>query len=268
MGIARSATILTLGVVAVVVAAVTGAGVVPAADGGFLLDLIGTVSTWLPLPAVTGDGLIELAGGLLPGIPLFAVQVIVLFLSLYIFILRGDRLETDLRRVIPERFGPALDRIERAMADTLHSLYIANGATALVAFVLAIPLFALLGYGHALLFSLLVAVSVLVPVVGAAVVMAVLVLYAVARGDVWQAVLIGAVIFPFIAGICDGYLRTRLHPVALFVGFLGGMVSMGLFGLIIGPILVAVLMVVLPELLSGDRIPAGGASPAGKGVFK
>jgi len=57
MGIDHSATILTMGV-----AAVSGAAVVLAADSGFLLDLIATVSTWLPLPAVTGDGLAGLVG--------------------------------------------------------------------------------------------------------------------------------------------------------------------------------------------------------------
>ncbi|MGC9435911.1 MAG: AI-2E family transporter [Methanomicrobiales archaeon] len=171
VGITHSATLLTVGVMAGVIAIVAIAAAVLAASTGFLLDMIDTVTGWLPVPPVTGGGLVEVVDGLLPGIPLFLVQVFVLFLSLYLFLFRGERLETDLRGILPEPFEPARGRIERAMADTLHSLYIVNVATALVAFVLVISLFFLLGYGHVLLFSLLTAIFMLVPVVGAAVVM-------------------------------------------------------------------------------------------------
>ncbi|MGC9435910.1 MAG: AI-2E family transporter [Methanomicrobiales archaeon] len=74
-------------------------------------------------------------------------------------------------------------------------------------------------------------------------------------------------IFPFLSGICDGYLRprlrvgrTRLNPVVLFVGFLAGAVSMGLFGLLIGPIIAAFLVALYREVTSGDdrgRISVG-----------
>jgi predicted PurR-regulated permease PerM len=114
-------------------------------------------------------------------------------------------------------------------------------------FLLALPFYWLLGYGHVLSLSVITALCELVPVLGASVPMILLLLYSFALGDLRGFLLVffvgylGVALLPelTVRPILMGR-RTHLSPVIMFVGFMGGILLLGTSGFLLGPLILAV----------------------------
>jgi predicted PurR-regulated permease PerM len=116
-----------------------------------------------------------------------------------------------------------------------------------ITFIISIPFFFILGYGHVLFYSFVSAIAELIPILGSSVVMIFFGAYALAIGDprgLFIALIIGyigvsaipeIVIRPVLMG-----RRVELHPIVMFVGFFGGLITLGMVGFVIGPVAITV----------------------------
>ena len=118
--------------------------------------------------------------------------------------------------------------------DVLYSIYVVHFATAFVTFLVALPFFYILGYGHVFFFAVLSGVFQLVPFLGQTVILLVLGGYALAIGDVRGFLLVIFVGYPFVAAIPDMVMRPLLmgaragiNPTVMFIGFFGGITLLG-----------------------------------------
>ena len=119
------------------------------------------------------------------------------------------------------------------------------------------------GVPHPLLFGVMTGIAAAIPM-GAAVLIAVAALVLLAAGSTVAGIVVGAVGLVFVL-IVDHTLRpaligstTRLPFLLVLVGILGGVETLGLIGLFVGPAVMAVLVMLWREYVS----PA----PAGSGV--
>jgi len=180
---------------------------------------------------------------------LIAIKGIVFFFTLSALLLHGE----ELKRRILERLPPAIcgyiNRLSSVTVDTLYAVYVVQVAIAVLTFFIALPVFWLLGYGNIVFYSFFAAFCELVPILGSSVAFLLVGAYALARGDM-QGVLVlfflGYIVVScmpeiFIRPVLVGR-RVKINPVIMFIGIIGGLLTMGLAGFVLGPVIVVLLI--------------------------
>jgi predicted PurR-regulated permease PerM len=192
-----------------------------------------------------------------------AVPVLALKLTLFAFLLfgllaNGGRVRTGLLAVVPASYRDVARSLHRRTRETLFALYVLQAATALGTFLVAVPVFFALGYSIVVTLATVAAVLQFLPIVGPSILVVGLAGYHVVAGDPVQAVLVAVVGLVLVGWLPDAVIRPRLAkqtsrlPVSLyFVGFVGGVLTLGPVGIIAGPLAVA-LVVEMADLLSAE----------------
>jgi len=193
--------------------------------------------------------------------PVLALKFFLFVLLVYALLLKPRMPARAARRVVPAEYHDVVQALHERLRDTLFGLYVLQGATGVGTFVIALPVFFLLGYDAAVTLAVLSGVLQFVPIIGPSVLIGVLVLTEVLAENVTAAILVGVVGFVFVAGLPDVLIRPRLSAVAAdlpgslyFIGFTGGVLSMGAIGIIAGPVVVALLAESV-ELLASEQHP-------------
>ena len=174
------------------------------------------------------------------------VHLVLFVIALLAFLLYGDSILASLISLIPQQTEVFRRLLQRAY-DTLYAIYFAHLVTALATFVLAIPFFALLGFSHLLFWAILCAFFQLVPFLGPTLIMLALSIWSFVEGNPINGVLILAVGYPVVCAFPDVVLRpllmgqrAKVNTFLLWLGFIGGLLSMGPVGFVAGPLLLAI----------------------------
>ncbi|WP_245619374.1 AI-2E family transporter [Methanogenium cariaci] len=214
-------------------------------------------------------------GEILGATAYYSIIFMILFLFLYLFILYGgEQMFHQVWSVVPAESKPKLSILNVLLSDSLYSLIIVHVGIALLVFVVALPFFTLLGYGHVLFWSIVCAIFALIPpVFGPVIIIALLAVYALSLGDYYALVLILVIGWPLLCAIPDWYLRpvlmggkrSKMNAVLIFIALFGGIAIMGVLGFLYGPlalaILTAVYRILFHEFGGGDDQPVPSESP-------
>ncbi len=214
------------------------------------------------------DRFSEYIGYIIRSLPFLIVQFIVFFLSLYMFILRGDAIRNEFVGHLPHRVVAAIERMSVMVVDTLYAIYVVHIATSVLTFILALPFFYMLGYDHLIFYSLMAGLFQLVPIIGPSFLMLFLAIFALSMGDMRSLALLVLIGYPVVCAFPDIYLRpmmmgkrASIHPVLMWIGFFGGLAVMGIVGFVLGPLFVALVVsgyhIIIDEL-KGARDEDGG----------
>ncbi|KAF5058722.1 AI-2E family transporter [anaerobic digester metagenome] len=212
-------------------------------------------------------------------LPIVGLETIVFFLVLYLTLEQGEATGKRLEAALPAHVRRPVERLWQMAVDVMYSIFVVHFATAFITFLIAIPFFWFLGYGHVLFFAVLSGVFQLVPFLGQTVILIVIGGYALAIGDLRGVLIILFIGYPFVAALPDWIMRpllmgaqAKLHPVVMFIGFFGGITLLGLVGLILGPLLLALAVgayaIVVDELELGRRAEEGQAILEETGVVE
>ncbi len=186
------------------------------------------------------------------------LQFAMFVLILYGLLLRPRAVGQAAFKITPPMYHDVLRALHERVAGTLYALYVIQAATAVVTFPIALVVFYVLGYPD--IFVLAVASSILqfFPIVGPGMLAVGLAGYDLLIGNPQRA--LGIIILgPALIGLLpDILIRPRMAshqaklPASLyFVGFVGGVLTVGVIGIIAGPLVVALLVEVIDLL--GDR---------------
>lgn len=200
---------------------------------------------------------LQLVGrGLIHRSVVFAFTLLALF-----FVLRDrETMVAQMRRVGAWAFGPPAERIGRQVVqsvrgtiDGLVLVGIGEGAVMILAYLA-------FGVPHPILMGAMTAVAAMIPF-GAAVVFAIAAFMLLTLDNVSGALLVIA-IGMVVVGIADHFIRpvliggaTRLPFLWVLVGILGGVETLGLLGLFVGPATMAVLIMLWRELVEREAAP-------------
>ncbi len=255
---------------------ILGAVAAPVADpfGGAVPFDLSTVMAGIQNEIGAWTGYVSM---LISDLPIVSLELITFFLVLYLTLEQGEAVGTRLVAALPGEVRRVAERLWTMAVDVMYSIYVVDVQIAFVSFLIAIPFFWILGYGHVLFFAVLSGIFQLVPFLGQTVILLVLGAYAIAIGDLRGLALIVLVGYPFVAAIPDMVMRplmmgskAQIHPVVMFIGFFGGITLLGVVGLLLGPLLLALavgaygIVVEELELRRGPALPAEpGASPPG-----
>jgi predicted PurR-regulated permease PerM len=182
------------------------------------------------------------AGAFLADIFAMLGALIVMLFALF-FMLRDG---TEMARHVREMLPVSTRESERLLADTRDLVIASVGAGAIVATAQGLIGglgFWIAGLGAPVFWGVVIAVSSLLPVVGAALVWIPAAIGLLVSGHIGQGVLL-SVIGVFGISLVDNVLRplllsgrTSMNGLVVFLGLLGGAAAFGFIGLVIGPII-------------------------------
>lgn len=186
----------------------------------------------------------NLLQGAVAGMTAAALELALLLIMLFFFLRDAPQFREQIRRISPltkQQADGVLDSIAATMRGALASLLfvpIVQGALATLGYLMV-------GLPNALLWGGFTTLLAFVPAVGTPVVWVPVCIYLFAQGHIWQGVLLALYCVLVVTSI-DNVLRplflrgaARIHPLWSFLAILGGLMSFGALGLLVGPLILS-----------------------------
>jgi predicted PurR-regulated permease PerM len=174
------------------------------------------------------------------------ISIIIFFLSLSMLLYYGEQIWDTLTRILSPGLLVAVEKMAEVSANTIYALIIVQISAAIISFILAIPFFLFLGVADPILFATLIGLAMLIPLIGAQIMILFFVLYFISNGDTANALITLFLGYPLLSGWIDFYYRpvmmgkrVAIPPVMMMIGIFAGVPFMGIVGFIVGPVLVA-----------------------------
>ena len=200
--------------------------------------------------------------------PVLGLKLTVFAMVLFALLVRRRQVTAAVRSAIPGEYRPVAEALARRTRETLVAIYVLQAVTAIVTFFAALVVFGAFGYSVPFLLAVLAGILQFLPIIGPTLVVLAVVVYELTLGNVVRAAVVGIVAWVLVAYLPDPVIRPRLAertanlPGSLyFVGFTGGLLTIGPVGIIVGPVVVG-LFVESFTLLS-TATAAGSASDGG-----
>jgi len=224
---------------------------------------------------ITRDAVADAFASYLPPLLLdFAVFLSAASIKLALFgvvvfglLLGHERAREGILAPVPPTYVPFVEALEDRARETLTSILVLQVGTAAGAFLIALPFFWLLGYDYVLVLATIAGVLQFLPIIGPVVLVAAVTGVEFLAGDV-QASAIMLVGGGLILGwLPDVLVRPRLARYTgglsgslYFIGFIGGLTSLGMIGIVAGPLVVALLVEGVDQLAA--EMPHTETEPA------
>lgn len=164
-------------------------------------------------------------------------------------LLGHERARKAILTPIPPVYLPFVEAMEERARETLVALLVLQVGTALGTFLISIPMFWVLGYEYVLVLSAIAGALQFLPIIGPIVLLLGLGTMHVVAGQVVAALLVVGVGGVVIGWLPDMLIRPRLARYTTgmsgslyFIGFIGGITSLGVIGILAGPLIVALLV--------------------------
>lgn len=243
--------------------------VIFAANTTTLQDMFSTIGIWLENPAndplsygvplnkasisamlLKGNALfVNYQATLLEYLTVILFKIFTFFFTLFILLYHGDELKSRIMEHLPPSMSEYVTRLSDVTVDTLYAIYVVQIAIAVLTFFIALPVFYLLGYGNVLFYSFFAAFCELIPVLGSSLVFIIVGAYSFALGDTRGVLILFFLGYIVVALMPEIWIRpilvgrrVKIHPVIMFIGIIGGILTMGLAGFVLGPVIIVLLI--------------------------
>jgi len=203
-----------------------------------LLEVLRQSSNWLL------DG----AAIALKGTTEFVVSLILIIIALFFFFVDGKQMLARLMYLspLPNDYDQKIFQKFRAVS---YTTFVSTFVAAIAQGVIGAAGFAIVGF-PAFLAGVVVALLSLLPYIGAALFYVPIGIYYLLIGDIWQGVFIlvwGTMIISTVDNVIRTYMvkgKAEINPIFVLFAILGGIVLFGFWGVILGPLIVALAVTV------------------------
>lgn len=214
------------------------------------------------------DYLSDVGFALLRDLPGLGLRLMLFTVIVFGVLLGKHRVAGAVDAIVPPGYEDVYEALKDRTEHTLQAIYVLQLATGIATFVVALPLFYLLGYEFWVTLAVICGLLQFFPIVGPSLVLLVLAGWHLSAGEVVTALVVLGVGGVVIAILPDAVVRPYLArttadiPATLyFVGFIGGLLSLGPVGVIVGPLVVALLVESVILLAARLRNGQPAASP-------
>ena len=173
--------------------------------------------------------------------------IFVMFFSLYYFLIDGHRIIEKAMYL-----SPLKDKYEKELSQKFSSMVRATlKGTIIVGTIQGLLgglMFAIVGVQSFVIWGVAMIILSIIPAIGSGLIWAPVGIGMLFMGNTWQGVVIlvfGSVVISFIDNILRPKLvgnDTEMHPLLVFFATLGGLISFGIIGFIIGPVIMALFL--------------------------
>ncbi|HXX55645.1 MAG TPA: AI-2E family transporter [Methanoregula sp.] len=283
-----SSVIVTLAVAAAFIGTAALALHIFVSNADTLNTIFTTIGAWLnnpstdpsilgfsiPKPALTrmfdiGNALfVNYEKTIVNDLPVIVFKAFVFFFSLSVLLLKGDRIKSRIMSHLPGPLHAYVTRMSDVTVDTLYVVYVVQIAIAVLTFFIALPVFWFLGYGNIVFYSFLAAFTELIPVLGSSVAFIIIGAYAFSLGDARGVLILFILGYGIVSCLPEISIRpvlvgrrVKIHPVLMFIGIIGGLITMGLAGFVLGPVIVVLLITSYRMYIRDRKEPDGMVAP-------
>lgn len=179
-------------------------------------------------------------------IPKKIIDVLIIFVLVFFLLKGGERMWGKLKELVPLKESHK-DRLLKRFSDTINGVVYGYFIIALLEGVIGWLAFALIGSKMALMLGIIIGILGLIPTVGAPIIWVPASLIFFFGGSPIKASILvaGGLLMAFLgvwgrAKIIGN--KTDVHPVIVALGILGGTLTFGLIGFIIGPLILSLLI--------------------------
>lgn len=184
------------------------------------------------------------------------MHTIILFIALYYILVDREKLKQFAFEMSPFR-----NRLDNSIVDkmihTVRSVVMSAIVVSVIKGMLAALGMTIFGVPGALLWGALSIIASQIPLFGTGLIMVPAVIYLLFTGH--DVAALGLLIWSvLLVGLADNFLspyilqgRTQMHPFLILISILGGLQAFGAIGFIVGPVVLAGLMVVIELYKSG-----------------
>jgi predicted PurR-regulated permease PerM len=176
-------------------------------------------------------------------------KAFIFFFTLFVLLLHGEELKKRIMEHMPESLSSYVTRLSDVTVDTLYAIYVVQVAIAVLTFFIALPVFYLLGYGDIVFYSFFAAFCELVPILGSSIAFLLIGTYALVIGDIRGVLILFFLGYIVVSCLPEIFIRpvlvgrrVKIRPVIMFIGIIGGLLTMGLAGFVLGPVIVVLLI--------------------------
>jgi predicted PurR-regulated permease PerM len=195
--------------------------------------------------------LLSTAVAAVSNIPAIATTFLLTFFLSYYLLVHWDSVAAFIKKAVPFRRKETIDRIK----DSFYKIFYGLSIIALIEFTISLIGFSLAGVKLYLFLALLVGIAAFVPFFGPIMVWLPLMIYFLLIGNTTSAVIVlitGLILTVFVDNILVNILvgkRSNINPAFMILGILGGVPLFGLFGFIVGPLLIIIFVEYTKEYL-------------------
>jgi predicted PurR-regulated permease PerM len=195
--------------------------------------------------------LLEHYSTILSGIGAFFLNFFIMVFSMFFFFRDGSSFLAELKRLIP--LAPQYeDMLIHKLRNVVYATFFGIFATAICQGLAGGVIFFALGISNPILWGTATAVLSLVPVMGTATVWVPMAVYLILTGSVAKGIIL-LILGSTVIGLVDNFVRPLIiegrsdgmHLLLVFFALLGGLVLFGPAGLILGPLITALLVAFL-----------------------
>lgn len=196
------------------------------------------------------SALIELITSSISYIPSLALSLLIIIVSTYYILVNWEKLSLRLEEFIPFKNK---SKVVKDIAQSTKGIVYGTILIAIIEAIISFIGFALLGINNSLFLAALIFFFAFIPGIGPAFVWVPIAIYYAIIKHYPQA--IGIIILGLIISLLiDNILKTKIlgekskiHPLIMLVGILGGISLFGIFGFIIGPLILIYTIKLISE---------------------
>lgn len=195
------------------------------------------------------NSLLESVSGVILNLPTILLQLGVVLFTFYFTLRDKEQIFDYIKSLMPfskEVENKILDYTKGITVSVIYGQVIIGIIQGLITgagfFILKVP--------NAFLFTLLACLAGILPIVGTAIIWIPVAVYLFITGSPFPA--LGVIIFGTISSVADNFLRpiivsrrSKIHPAILLMGMIGGFFMFGILGFILGPLVIAYLLIFL-----------------------
>lgn len=216
-----------------------------------LTDLSAAVSLSLnKLITTITSSVVSSGSGIIFNLPQLALKIVVVFF-VFFFGLRDGQLFLNYAQSLSPFSKSAEEEFSKKFKDITNSVVYGFFIVGIIQGLMTGAGLFVFGVPKALLFTLFAIIAAIIPFVGAWLIWIPASIYLIVTGHVWQGVclfLYGALVISWIDNILRGYIvskKARISSAVVVVGMIGGLLVFGFLGLLIGPLILAYLLLIL-----------------------
>ncbi len=169
--------------------------------------------------------------------------------STFVLFLVGEDFLNKAKSLLPTK---KKDELVKHIGDITYSIVYGMFLTAIIEFVLALIVFNIIGTELAVLLALIIGFFAFIPFLGPAAVWIPYALIELSRNNyrnMFLLIILGIVLFLIETIIKVKIIssRTKVNPVVILIGTIGGIQLLGLVGMIVGPVLLSSITLLIKE---------------------
>jgi predicted PurR-regulated permease PerM len=215
----------------------------------------------LPLDTLQSEAISFIRGvavDVAQSVPSLALKFGLFVLVVFGLLVRRQEASRAILATVPGRFHDVVTALHERTRQTLFAIYVLQVVTGIGTVLFAFPVFYLLGYEYAVTLAVVAGLLQFLPIIGPSLLVGALAVYEVSVGAVSAGLLVLVLGLVVIGALPDLIIRprfadstTRLPGSLYYVGFVGGLLTVGAIGIIAGPLVVA-LVVETGDMLANE----------------